>query len=191
MEFLPQVIPEVFLVKPIIHGDHRGYFIETFRQDQLEQAIGYSVIFVQDNESRSFRGVLRGLHFQRPPHAQAKLVRVIEGEVQDVVVDIRQGSPTYGKHVVAKLSAENKHQLWIPKGFAHGFVVLSETAIFSYKVDDYYSSEQDQGIAFDDPALQIDWQLPRTQLKLSEKDQQQPFLAALSPCFHYGEPLYG
>ena len=191
MEFLSQAIQEVFLVKPILHGDHRGYFVETFRQDQFEQAIGYSVTFVQDNESRSFRGVLRGLHFQRPPHAQAKLVRVIEGEVLDVAVDIRQGSPTYGKHIVAILSAENKHQLWLPRGFAHGLVVLSETATFSYKVDDYYSPEQDQGIAFDDPALKIDWQLPRTQLKLSEKDQKQPSLAALSPCFHYGGPLYG
>lgn len=190
MEFISQVIPEVFLVKPILYGDYRGYFVETFRQDHLDQAVGYSVTFVQDNESRSSKGVLRGLHFQQPPHAQAKLVRVIEGEVLDVAVDIRLGSPTYGKHVVAKLSAKNKHQLWIPRGFAHGFVVLSETAIFSYKVDNYYSPEKDRGVAFDDPALQIDWQLPRTQIRLSEKDQHNPSLSELFPCFHYGESLY-
>ena len=190
MKFKPQSIPDVVLIDPAVHGDNRGYFIESFRQDQFEQAVGCKVTFVQDNESLSSRGVLRGLHFQRPPHAQAKLVRVIEGEVLDVALDIRHGSPTYGKHIVAKLSAENKHQLFIPRGFAHGFVVLSETAIFSYKVDSYYNQEQDQGIAFDDPLLKIDWQLFHTQLILSEKDRQQPSLAELSPYFHYEEPLY-
>jgi len=191
MEFVPQAIPEVVLVKPVVHGDSRGYFVETFRQDQFEETIGYSVTFLQDNESRSSRGVLRGLHFQLPPFAQSKLVRVIEGEVLDVAVDIRQGSPTYGEHVSAKLSEENKHQLWVPRGFAHGFVVLSEHAIFSYKVDNYYAPEHERGIMFDDPALKIEWGLPHSAFQLSGKDLQQPTLDGLPVCFRYGENLYG
>ena len=190
MKFIPQAIPEVILIEPKVHGDHRGYFVETFRQDKFEAALGYKVNFCQDNESKSTQGVLRGLHFQLPPFAQSKLVRVIEGEVLDVAVDIRQGSPTYGQHVAAHLTEQNKHQLFIPRGFAHGFLVLSETATFAYKVDNYYSPECDRGLAFDDPALNIDWQLPKEQLKLSEKDQKQPGLVKLGLCFEYGVDYY-
>lgn len=191
MEFEKQFIPEVVLVKPQVFGDGRGYFVETFRQDKFEQAVGYKVYFCQDNESRSSKGVLRGLHFQLPPAAQSKLVRVIEGKILDVAVDIRQGSPTNGQYVSAKLSAENKHQLFVPRGFAHGFVVLSETAVFAYKVDNYYSPENDRGLAFDDAILNIDWLLSKEQLKLSEKDQKQPKLADLKLSFEYGVNYYG
>lgn len=193
MEFIKQSISDVVLIKPKVHGDHRGYFVETFRQDKFEQAFGYKVNFCQDNESKSTKGVLRGLHFQLPPFAQSKLVRVIEGEVLDVVVDIRQGSPTFGQHVAVRLSGDNKHQLFIPRGFAHGFVVLSESAIFSYKVDNYYSPECDRGLAFNDPALGIDWGLPLEQLKLSEKDLKQPGLVDINDeclMFNYRTSLY-
>lgn len=194
MEFLKQSIPDVVLIRPKVHGDHRGYFVETFRHDTLEEALGYEVTFFQDNESKSTKGVLRGLHFQLPPFAQSKLVRVIEGEVLDVAVDIRQGSPTFGQHVAVRLTGENKHQLFIPRGFAHGFLVLSDTATFAYKVDKYYSPECDRGLAFNDPALGIDWGLPSDQLKVSEKDLKQPRLAEIEgEClpFHYQGKLYG
>ena len=190
MEYISQTIPEVILIKPTLHGDSRGYFTETYRQDLLQQAVGCPIYFVQDNESRSYRGVLRGLHFQLSPHAQSKLVRVTEGEVLDVAVDLRTGSPTYGEHVSVRLSAENRQQLWIPRGFAHGFVVLSEAATFHYKVDNYYAPEHDRGVACNDSELQINWQLPTEQLQLSEKDQQLPTLQQLPPSFRYGEPLY-
>ncbi|MBD3767906.1 MAG: dTDP-4-dehydrorhamnose 3,5-epimerase [Gammaproteobacteria bacterium] len=190
MKFIPQAIPEVMLIEPVVHGDHRGYFVETFRQDKFEEALGYTVNFCQDNESKSTKGVLRGLHFQLPPFAQSKLVRVIEGEVLDVAVDIREGSPTYGQVVTARLNETNKHQLFIPRGFAHGFLVLSEAATFAYKVDNYYSPECDRGLAYNDPQLNIDWQLPKELLKLSEKDQKQPGLGDLGQCFVYGEDYY-
>ena len=190
MKFIPQMIPELLLIQPTVYGDHRGYFIETFRQDLFDKIVGHPVRFIQDNESRSSKGVLRGLHFQLPTSTQSKLVRVAEGEVLDVVVDIRKGSPTFGQHVSVILSAENKHQFWVPRGFAHGFVVLSDYATFNYKVDNYYDPENDRGIAFDDPQLQIDWRLPATQLQLSEKDQQQPVLSQLPDYFHYGDQLY-
>ena len=190
MEFIQQKIPDIVLIKPKLHGDHRGYFVETFRQDVFEEAIGYGVNFCQDNESKSTKGVLRGLHFQLPPFAQSKLVRVIEGEVLDVAVDIRQNSPTYGQVVTALLNETNKHQLFIPRGFAHGFLVLSETATFAYKVDNYYSPECDRGLAFDDPELNIDWMLPKQILKLSEKDQNQPGLVNLGSCFEFGMNYY-
>ena len=190
MEFIQQFIREVILVKPKIFGDERGYFIETFRQDKFEEAVGYKVDFLQDNESKSTKGVLRGLHFQLPPYAQSKLVRVIEGKVLDVAVDIRLGSPTFGQSVTAELSGENKHQLFVPRGFAHGFVVLSETATFAYKVDNYYSPECDRGLAFNDSSLNIDWQLPTEQLKLSEKDQKQLDLQDLTEFFEYGVNYY-
>ena len=190
MKFSPQAIPEVVLVEPVIHGDHRGYFFESFRYDEFETAIGYYVNFCQDNESRSSKGVLRGLHFQLPPFAQSKLVRVIEGEVLDVAVDIRQGSPTFGRHVAVKLSGENKNQLFIPRGFAHGFVVLSETATFAYKVDSYYSPECDRGLAFDDPELGIDWGLSFDWLQLSQKDQKQPKFKELTDLFDYAVNYY-
>lgn len=191
MEFLEQSIPGVVLIKPTLFGDERGYFMESFRQDKFEDAIGYKVDFIQDNESKSTKGVLRGLHFQQPPYAQSKLVRVIEGKVLDVAVDIRRGSPTYGKCVTAELSAENKRQLFVPRGFAHGFVVLSDSAIFAYKVDNYYSPECDRGLAFNDVTLNIDWQLSEEELKLSEKDQKQPGLVDLESSFEYGVNYYG
>jgi dTDP-4-dehydrorhamnose 3,5-epimerase len=191
MEFIPQNIPEVLLIKPNVFGDDRGYFVETFRQDKFEEAVGHKVDFIQDNESKSTKGVLRGLHFQLPPYAQSKLVRVIEGKVLDVAVDIRKGSPTFGKVVTAELSSDNKHQLFVPRGFAHGFVVLSETAIFAYKVDNYYSPECDRGLAFNEPQLNIDWQIPLNQIQLSDKDTKQPGLVDLGNCFEYGIDYYG
>jgi len=190
MEFEPQWIPEVILIRPTVHGDARGYFMETFHQNQLEQGVGFSINFLQDNESCSARGVLRGLHYQIPPHAQSKLVRVIKGRVLDVAVDIRAESPTFGEHVAVELSAENRYQLWIPRGFAHGFVVLSEYAIFSYKVDNYYAPRHDRGFAYDDPSLHIDWQLSKKQLSLSLKDQQLPRLKQVEPLFLYESNLY-
>jgi dTDP-4-dehydrorhamnose 3,5-epimerase len=185
MQFIAQTIADVILVKPKVHGDERGYFVETFRQDKFEAALGYQVNFVQDNESKSSRGVLRGLHYQLAPHAQSKLVRVIQGAVLDVAVDIRAGSPTYGQHVAVELSAENKQQLFVPRGFAHGFVVLSETAIFAYKVDNYYSPECDRGLAFDDTDLAIDWRLSLDDLQLSSKDTQQPAFSELEMDFDF------
>ena len=190
MKIIAQTIPDVFLIEPVVHGDERGYFVETFRQDLFEKAIGHEVDFIQDNESKSSKGVLRGLHFQLPPFAQSKLVRVIEGEVLDVAVDIRTGSPTFGQHVAVKLSAQNKSQLFVPRGFAHGFVVLSDTAIFSYKVDNYYSAESDRGLAFDDAALNIDWLLPKNELKLSDKDQNQAGLDSIASAFDYKQDYY-
>lgn len=190
MKYIPQSIPEVILLKPKVHGDERGYFVETFQRETFEKATGYAVDFCQDNESRSSKGVLRGLHFQLPPFAQSKLVRVIEGEVLDVAVDIRRGSPTFGQHVAVRLSGENKHQLFIPRGFAHGFVVLSDTATFAYKVDNYYSPECDAGIAFDDPVLGVDWLLPHSELQLSAKDQKQPLLSQLQSGFEYSVDYY-
>jgi len=190
MEFKAQSIPEVILIKPKVIGDERGYFVETFRQDKFEEATGYKVNFIQDNESKSSKGVLRGLHFQLPPYAQSKLVRVIEGEVLDVAVDIRKGSPTFGQYVAAILNDSNKHQLFVPRGFAHGFVVLSDMAIFTYKVDNYYSPESDRGLAFNEPTLNIDWNVPKEMLKLSEKDQNQPSLEVLDNSFEYGDNYY-
>lgn len=174
MKFTRLEIPDVILCEPPVFGDERGYFIEAFRQDKLDKFLGYSINFCQDNESKSSYGVLRGLHYQLAPHAQTKLVRVITGSVLDVAVDIRNGSPYFGKHVSAELSAENKKQLLVPRGFAHGFVVLSEEAIFSYKVDNYYHPESDRGIAFDDAVLAIDWKLKENELQLSAKDLKQP-----------------
>jgi len=181
--FIPQIIPDIFVIEPDTYGDDRGYFIETFRHDKFESAIGYTVDFIQDNESKSSKGVLRGLHFQIAPHAQSKLVRVIEGRVLDVAVDIRQGSPTFGQHIAVELSGDNKKQMFIPRGFAHGFVVLTESAIFAYKVDNYYSPECERGIAFDDENLQINWQLSKEELLLSKKDIVQPLLSELDVCF--------
>ena len=177
MEFIKQKIPGVVLIKPTVHGDERGYFVETFRQDLFEKSIGYQVNFIQDNESRSAKGVLRGLHYQLPPYTQAKLVRVIEGSVLDVAVDIRKSSPTFGQHVAVELTDENKHQLFVPHGFAHGFVVLSDNATFTYKVDNYYAPEHDRGIAFDDAKLDIDWKLSLAKLQLSDKDKLHPDLS--------------
>ena len=183
LKFTPQSIPDVVLIETTVHGDNRGYFIETFKQDLFEEAVGYQVNFIQDNESKSAKGVLRGLHYQLPPYTQAKLVRVIEGSVLDVAVDIRKASPTFGQYVAVELTAENKHQLLVPHGFAHGFVVLSDSAIFAYKVDNYYAPEYDRGIAFDDKELVIDWQLPLEILQLSDKDRTHPSLANAEDLF--------
>lgn len=189
MTFTRTAIPDVILIDPKVHGDERGYFIETFRGDKLSKFLGYTLNFCQDNESKSSYGVLRGLHYQLPPHAQTKLVRVIEGEVLDVAVDIREGSPTFGQHVAVRLSGDNKRQMLIPRGFAHGFVVLSETCTFAYKVDNYYSPECDRGIAFNDPAINIDWIVEQNKMQLSLKDTKQPLLAD-GDLFEYGVDLY-
>lgn len=165
MDFIRTNIPDVVIIEPVVHGDERGYFVETFRTDKLETFLGYKINFCQDNESKSSRGVLRGLHYQLAPAAQTKLVRVIAGRVLDVAVDIRKGSPTFGKHVAVELSAENKRQLLVPRGFAHGFVVLEDDTIFAYKVDNYYSPENDRGIAFDDATLGIDLLQHRSRIK--------------------------
>ena len=177
MKFVRQSINDLVLIQPEVYGDTRGYFVETFRQDLFDQFIGQSTNFVQDNESKSSKGVLRGLHYQLPPYAQAKLVRVIEGRVLDVAVDIRRNSLTFGQYVAVELSDENKFQLFIPHGFAHGFVVLSKQATFAYKVDNYYQPKYDRGIAFNDPELAINWQIAESELSLSTKDLAQPALA--------------
>lgn len=167
-------IEGVLVIEPRVFGDARGYFFESFNARDFAVQTGVDVHFVQDNESRSCHGVVRGLHFQRPPYAQAKLVRVVEGCVLDVAVDIRRQSPTYGQHVSAVLSAENHRQFFIPKGFAHGFAVLSETAVFQYKCDEYYHPEAEGAIAWNDPTLAIDWHLAASEVLLSEKDSHHP-----------------
>ena len=174
MKVVPTAIPEIKLFKPTIHRDGRGFFAESFRQDLFNQATGTNYEFIQDNHSRSSKGVLRGLHYQLPPHAQGKLVRVISGAVFDVAVDIRRSSPTFGQWVGAELSAENHHQLWIPPGFAHGFVVLSDTADFVYKTTAYYAPESDRGLLWNDSDIAIAWPQLDIAFSLSEKDQHQP-----------------
>ena len=190
MKFIPTDIADVIVIEPKVHGDSRGYFTETFRQDKLEEFLGYRVNFCQDNESKSTKGVLRGLHYQLAPYAQTKLVRVIQGCVLDVAVDIRKGSPTFGQHVSVELSAENKRQLFVPRGFAHGFVVLEEDTVFAYKVDNYYSPQNDRGIFFNDEALGIDWILKSDMLNLSDKDKNQPLLNETDDLFEYGVDYY-
>jgi len=193
MQFTRTKIHDVVIIEPKVHGDDRGYFVETFRADKLEEFLGYKINFCQDNESKSSKGVLRGLHYQLAPHAQTKLVRVIQGKVLDVAVDIRKNSPTFGKHVAVELTADNKKQLLVPRGFAHGFVVLEDDTVFAYKVDNYYSPECDRGIAFDDEDLGIDWILDKTNLNLSAKDKVQPKLNDIkdtNDIFDYGVNLY-
>jgi dTDP-4-dehydrorhamnose 3,5-epimerase len=189
MQFTRTDIEDVVIIDPEVHGDERGYFVETFRQDKLEAFLGFKVNFCQDNESKSSRGVLRGLHYQLPPAAQTKLVRVIKGRVLDVAVDIRKGSSTFGKYVAVELSEENKRQLFVPRGFAHGFVVLEDDTVFAYKVDNYYSPENDRGIAFDDQQIGIEWPIALSELKLSQKDTVQPSLEK-ADLFTYGVNLY-
>jgi len=190
MNFIRTQIPDVVICEPIVHGDDRGYFVETFRQDKLEDFLGFKLNFCQDNESKSSLGVLRGLHYQLAPHAQSKLVRVIKGRVLDVAVDIRVGSPTFGAHVAVELTEENKRQLFVPRGFAHGFVVLSEDAIFAYKVDNYYSPECDRGISFNDESLNIDWKIDTDKMQLSQKDKEQPAFKDNTQLFDYGVNYY-
>lgn len=163
-------IEGVVIIEPEVFGDSRGYFMESFSERDFHKHVA-PVKFVQDNESRSRYGVVRGLHYQREPYAQSKLVRCVVGRVLDVAVDIREGSPTYGKHVAVELSAENHRQLFIPKGFAHGFAVLSQEAIFAYKCDEFYHPEAEAGIAWNDPKIGIDWRLPKEDIILSEKDK--------------------
>ena len=190
MTFTRTAIPDVVIIEPKVHGDSRGYFVETFVSNKLEEFLGYQINFCQDNESKSSKGVLRGLHYQLPPHAQTKLVRVISGRVLDVAVDIRKNSPTFGKYVAVELSGENKKQLLIPRGFAHGFVVLEDDTVFAYKVDNYYSPECDRGIAFDDKNLNIDWILKKEELNLSAKDTKQPNLNETNDLFEFGVNYY-
>ncbi len=189
MNFIRTKISDVVIIEPTVHGDDRGYFLETFRQDKLEDFLGFKLGFCQDNESKSSYGVLRGLHYQLPPFSQTKLVRVIEGTVLDVAVDIRKGSPTFGQHVSVELTGKNKRQLFVPRGFAHGFIVLSESATFAYKVDNYYAPSYDRGIAFDDPSLKIDWRADINRLQLSQKDTKQP-LFENAELFSFEDNLY-
>lgn len=172
-------IDGVLIVDPTVYGDSRGYFFESFNEREFQSLTGLAVHFVQDNESRSSYGVVRGLHFQKAPYAQSKLVRVVEGEVLDVAVDIRPGSPTYGRHVAVRLSGESHRQLFLPKGMAHGFAVLSPVAVFQYKCDDFYHPEAEGAVAWDDPALAIDWQVPARSVVLSDKDRRHPMLKDL------------
>lgn len=184
MKYIKTEISDVYIIEPSVFGDNRGYFLESFNLEKFEQNI-CSIKFLQDNESKSSKGVLRGLHFQNPPFEQAKLVRCIEGKVNDVAVDIRKRSPTYGKHIVVELSGENKRQLFIPRGFAHGFVVLSDSATFAYKVDNSYSPEYDSGIKFDDNELNINWGLSKNEIQLSAKDENLPAFKDLNSPFDF------
>jgi dTDP-4-dehydrorhamnose 3,5-epimerase len=190
MKFTRTNIPDVIICEPKVHGDDRGYFVETFRADKLEEFIGYKINFCQDNESKSSKGVLRGLHYQLAPFAQTKLVRVIQGSVLDVAVDIRKNSPTFGQHVAVELNGDNKRQLLVPRGFAHGFIVLEDDTTFAYKVDNYYSPQNDRGISFDDKDLGIDWILNTDELNLSAKDKVQPKLCEAKDIFEYGVNYY-
>ena len=187
MKVLITAIEGVVILEPEVFGDARGYFFESYSQRRFDAQVR-PVRFVQDNESKSRYGVVRGLHFQRGEAAQAKLVRVVSGTVLDVAVDIRRGSPTFGRHVAAELSGENHRQLFIPRGFAHGFAVLSDEAVFQYKCDNYYAPANEDGIAWDDPALGIDWQLPADAVVLSEKDRRRPTLAEAGKLFEYRKP---
>ena len=184
MKFIKTAIPDVYIIEPSVFGDDRGYFLESFNLEKFEENV-YPIKFVQDNESKSSKGVLRGLHFQKPPFNQAKLVRCIEGKVMDVAVDIRKGSPTYGNHIAIELSGENKRQLFVPRGFAHGFSVLSESAVFAYKVDNTYAPESDSGIRYDDKELSIDWDLKEEEIQLSEKDLNLSLFKDLDSPFKY------
>jgi dTDP-4-dehydrorhamnose 3,5-epimerase len=170
MKVTPLTIPDVLLIEPEVFGDDRGFFFESFNQKKFEEVIGYKINFVQDNHSKSSKGVLRGLHYQLPPKAQGKLVRVIQGEVFDVVVDLRKSSPTFGKWVGEALSGDNKKQLWIPEGFAHGFVTLSDTAEFLYKTTDLYSQEYERAMLWNDESIGINW--PDIKVTLSQKDNE-------------------
>jgi dTDP-4-dehydrorhamnose 3,5-epimerase len=184
MKVISTEIEEVKIIEPAVFGDHRGYFFESYSQKEFEEKV-CKTTFVQDNESKSKYGVLRGLHVQKEPYAQAKLVRVVQGSVLDVAVDIRKGSPTFGKHVAVELNDENKRQMFIPRGFAHGFVVLSKTVVFQYKCDNYYAPEAEAGIAWDDPVLEIDWKVDAEAVLLSEKDKKNPLLSESDALFEY------
>ena len=189
MNIINTSIEGVVIIEPRILGDHRGYFFESFSKKRFKKHV-FNTHFIQDNESCSKFGVLRGLHFQKPPFAQSKLVRVVRGEVLDISLDIRKGSPTFGKHVSVLLSEKNKRQVFIPRGFAHGFVVLSENAIFQYKCDNYYVPQSEGAIAYNDPSLKIDWKIEESQIQLSDKDKHNPLLRDVDYLFDYNENLY-
>lgn len=189
MKVIKTDIEGVVIIEPRVFGDHRGYFFESFSEREFSENVR-EVKFVQDNESKSGYGVLRGLHFQKSPYAQGKLTRVVKGAVLDVAVDIRRGSPTFGKHVAVELSEDNHRQLFIPRGFAHGFVVLADEVIFQYKCDNFYAPESEGAIAWDDPDLAIDWKVPADKIILSAKDTSHPRLKDAPWLFNYNETLY-
>ena len=183
-------IEGVLIIEPKVFGDARGYFLESFNAKEFAEKTGLNIDFVQDNESMSSYGVMRGLHFQRPPYTQSKLVRCVKGAVLDVAVDIRKGSPTYGQHVAVELTEENHRQFFVPRGFAHGFAVLSETAMFQYKCDEFYHPEADGGISILDDSLGIDWKIPTEKANLSEKDTKHALLKDFDSPFDINVPLY-
>lgn len=189
MKIIETAIEGVVIIEPRLFKDERGYFFESFSQREFEEKIR-KINFVQDNESKSFYGVLRGLHFQKPPYAQSKLVRVIKGAVLDVAVDIRKGSPTFGKHVAVELTEENHLQLFIPRGFAHGFSVLSQEVTFQYKCDNFYAPQSEGALVWDDSDLNINWRIPTSQIILSEKDKHHEKLKDASWLFDYNTNLY-
>ena len=189
MKAIKTEIEGVTIIEPRLFNDERGYFFESFSQRDFESQVR-NIRFVQDNESKSSYGVLRGLHFQKPPFTQSKLVRVIKGAVLDVAVDIRKGSPTFGQHVAVELTEENHLQLFVPRGFAHGFSVLSEEVIFQYKCDNFYAPQSEGAIAWNDPDLHIDWRIPADKVILSEKDKHHPLLKDAEWLFDYTENLY-
>lgn len=182
MKFIETKISDLIIIKPTVFGDSRGYFLESYNQKKFEEVVGITS-FVQDNESKSSKGVIRGLHFQKPPYEQSKLVRCIEGEVLDVAVDIRKNSKTYGKHVQVLLSGKNKLQLFVPRGFAHGFLVLSDNATFAYKVDNIYAPDHDAGIRWNDKELNIQWGLEDSEVIISGKDAELPFFSKFESPF--------
>lgn len=191
MEVIKTAIDGVLIIEPKVFGDKRGYFFESFSQREFDEKVapilGHSINFVQDNESMSSYGVMRGLHFQKPPYTQSKLVRCVKGSVLDVAVDIRKGSPTYGKYVAVELTGENHRQFFIPKGFAHGFVVLSETALFQYKCDEFYHPESEGAIMWDDPDININWRIPASDIALSAKDARHKYLKDFVSPFDFEE----
>lgn len=189
MEVIKTAIDGVVIIEPKVFKDQRGYFFESFSQREFEAKV-CKINFVQDNESMSSYGVMRGLHFQRPPYTQSKLVRCVKGKVLDVAVDIRKGSPTYGQHVAVELSEDNHRQFFVPRGFAHGFAVLSDTAVFQYKCDNFYAPQADGGISIKDESLGIDWKIPTDMVILSEKDTLHSCLKDFDSPFSYDEDLY-
>ena len=194
MNVIKTAIEGVLIIEPKVFGDNRGYFFESFSQREFDEKVapilGHTITFVQDNESKSSYGVMRGLHFQRPPFTQSKLVRCVKGAVLDVAVDIRKGSPTYGQHVAVELTEDNHRQFFIPKGFAHGFTVLSETAVFQYKCDEFYHPEADGGISILDDSLRIDWRTSVDKSILSDKDTKQPLLKDFDSPFDIKVDIY-
>ena len=189
MEVIKTEIEGVVIIEPRIFKDDRGYFYESFSQREFEEKVCRTT-FVQDNQSKSSYGVVRGLHFQKPPYSQSKLVRCIKGAVLDVAVDIRKGSPTFGKHVAVELTEDNHRQFFVPRGFAHGFAVLSDEAVFQYKCDNFYNKESEGSVAWNDPELAIDWRIPAEKVLLSEKDKQSKTISDADYLFDYNEKMY-